>query len=390
MKPLHRRMAVLLVTALMLGCWAAPSTGRSGEAPSTPAPAAHPFGILLGGRDIEAKIRTAKALGARYYRTTNALFIDSWTGRDPECDAAIAAGLELVLTVRAGSGPPLRPSRPPEDIEAYKRILGEILDRYRPALLVVENEENSAALFYDGTPKAYHRELRAACEVAHARGIKAANGGLVSTLVAGLVADHYEKSRDAARAEDFLRRTLDENLRRQLRRKDRRVVEQLEKGRALLAGYKAAGADYVNFHWYIADTPALIEAVTFLKEATGLPVLSNEVGQQKNEDPGQVTSVMTTIRDLGLPIAIWYSVDVPGFGGARGLVDSGYRLRPNGEAFRKFLRDNYRARPASAFFPESQRRSAQFVIVDRLVLPYSAEIHDPQLPSDTVRAVVTR
>lgn len=67
-----------------------------------------------------------------------------------------------------------------------------------------------------------------------------------------------------------------------------------------MAGYKQAGADFMNFHWYIADTNALGEAATYLRTASGLPIMTNEVGQQKTMDPTQVTNVMKKIVDLGI------------------------------------------------------------------------------------------
>lgn len=104
-----------------------------------------------------------------------------------------------------------------------------------------------------------------------------------------------------------------------------------------MAAYRDAGVDYVNFHWYIADTRALEEAVTFLKQQTGLPVLTNEVGQT-NDDPNQTTAVMGKIVELGLPIAVWFGLDGPK---ARGLVNPDGTLRPTGEAFKRFIERHF-------------------------------------------------
>ncbi|MDR7568210.1 MAG: glycosyl hydrolase, partial [Armatimonadota bacterium] len=107
----------------------------------------------------------------------------------------------------------------------------------------------------------------------------------------------------------------------------------IEKGRALLSAYRAAGVDYVNFHWYIADTRALEEAAAYLRAQTGLPVITNEIGQH-TEDPNQTTAVMSKVMESGLPVAVWFSVDAPK---ARGLVNLDGSLRPTGEAFRSFV-----------------------------------------------------
>jgi hypothetical protein len=273
-------------------------------------------------------MQVAKVLGAVYYRPSSALFLDEWNGTCPECAAALAAGFRLVLTVRAnGRG---GATSPPSDLAAYQRILSQVLDTYRPAVLVIENEENSA-LFYTGTPQEYAAQLKAACEVAHAKGIPCTNGGLVSTLVALLVYHHYLESGQTAAAQDFAQRVFAPQEQALL--DSPQAQEQVRKGKALLASYRAAGADYVNFHWYIADTQALGEAVAFLTSQTGLPALTNEIGQH-NDDPNQTTAVMAKVVELGLPIAVWFSVDAAK---ARALVNPDGSLRPTGEAFQRFI-----------------------------------------------------
>lgn len=278
-------------------------------------------------------MRLAKDLGAVYFRPES-IFLSRWNGTCLPCDPALGAGLRLVLTVR-NDGP--QATAPPRDLAVYRRALGAVLDRYRPAVLVVENEENSA-LFYAGTPEEYAAELKAACQVAHQKGIPCANGGLVSSLVALLVYDHYLESGQRAEAEDFAARAFEAPQRRLLDSPSSRA--QIDKGKALLSAYRDAGVDFVNFHWYIADPRALEEAVAYLKAQTGLPVITNEVGQF-TDDPDQTTAVMAKIVDLGLPIAVWFGLDGPK---ARGLVDPDGHLRPTGEAFRRFNQRTFAGR----------------------------------------------
>jgi len=274
-------------------------------------------------------MQIAKALGAVYFRPAS-IFLDQWNGTCPECDIALNAGLQLVLTVR-NSGP--LPTAPPSDLAAYQRTLSQVLDTYRPVVLAVENEENSA-LFYTGTPEEYAAELKAACQVAHQKGIPCTNGGLVSALVALLVYDHYLESGQSATAQDFIARTLPPEEQRLLN--SPQAQGQISKGKALLQAYRAAGVDYVNFHWYFADTQALEEAVAFLRAQTGLPVITNEIGQL-TDDLRQTTAVMGKIVELGLPIAVWFGLDGPR---ARGLVNLDGSLRPTGEAFQRFIQQN--------------------------------------------------
>ncbi len=230
------------------------------------------------------------------------------------------------------SGP--GPTAPPGDLDAYRRKLSLVLSKYRPVVLAVENEENSA-LFYTGTPEEYAAELKAACQVAHQKGIPCTNGGLVSTLVALLVYDHYLTSGQVAKAKDFAARAFTPELQRQLN--SPRAQEQIRKGKVLLSAYRDAGVDFVNFHWYIADPQALEEAVAYLRAQTGLPVITNEIGQFTN-DPNQTTTIMGKIVELGLPIAVWFGLDGPK---ARGLVNLDGSLRPTGEAFKRFIEERF-------------------------------------------------
>jgi hypothetical protein len=68
--------------------------------------------------------------------------------------------------------------------------------------------------------------------------------------------------------------------------------------------------------------------------------MTNEVGQQKTMDPTQVTNVMKKIVDLGIPYAVWFSIDIQGYGGATSLTDTNGTLRPNGQAYADFIKND--------------------------------------------------
>ena len=339
----RRRLLVLVGLASLGVLLLSSSCSQRGRMADRPAPAVepgtreNPFGVMLPSTLARAPqgMQVAKALGAVYLRPES-IFLSRWDGTCLPCDAALGAGLRLVLTVR-NSGPSA--TAPPSDLAAYQRKLSQVLDKYRPAVLAVENEENSA-VFYTGTPEEYAAQLKAACEVAHKKGIPCTNGGLVGTLVALLVYDHYLETGHPEKAKDFADRAFTgfkPDLRPKLNSPE--AKRQISKGKALLSAYRTAGADYVNFHWYFADTQALAEAVAFLRAQTGLPVITNEIGQQ-TDDPDQTTAVMSKIVDLGLPIAVWFGLDGPK---ARGLVNSDGSLRPTGEAFKRFIEDKFAA-----------------------------------------------
>ncbi len=328
----------LIVLLLMLACWFSDSPQNPTNI--TPLPRSttaiqrqfsNPFGLMLGapGMALEQRVLLAKELGVTYFRP-NTVRIDAWDGTCEECEAAQQSGLKLILTV-SNTGGTGQPSEPPTDLTAYARTLEAILNQYHPEVLVIENEENSS-LFYRGSPEQYKAQLQAACAVAHAYGIRCANGGLVSTLVALLVYDAYMENGSLAQAQSFAERAFEPEVRSQLDSPQAR--KQIQKGKALLQAYSAAGVDYINFHWYISEPTALAEAVQFLRNQSGLPVMTNEIGQQ-DLSPATVTDLMSEVVRLELPFAVWFSIDAAK---ARALMNPDGTLRESGLAFQQFIR----------------------------------------------------
>lgn len=289
----------------------------------------NPFGVMLPSEVLRRGqgSQVAGQLGAQFLRPSS-VFLDEGGGC-VDCDLAMETGRALVLTVRAnGRG---GASSPPADLARYQAELRQALFRYRPALLAVENEENSN-LFYSGSPEEYLRQLQAACQVAHELEIPCTNGGLVATLVALLVYDHYLRQGHGEAAQAFAGAISEVDLLTLYRSPV--ANRQLEKGWQLLRGYASAHADFVNFHWYFGSTSALRQAVSFLRAQSQLPVVSNEVGQW-NRNPQQTAEVMQALWQLRLPVAIWFALDGPK---AYGLVDADGNLRPTGMAFARFTR----------------------------------------------------
>ncbi|MBF0408364.1 MAG: hypothetical protein HQM10_13520 [Candidatus Riflebacteria bacterium] len=302
-------------------------------------PMENPFGIMISGVGVEKRLEIARNLGVTLYRPGVAIFTETWNGRNEECEAALKAGLKLVLTVRNGKGPG-KPCTPPANIAEYKKTLGQILEKYHPEVLAIENEENSQQLFYSGSPEDYLKQLKAAVDVARQHGVKCTNGGLVCRLVALLMAEKYREEGNVMKAEEILKQALDE-------RKYRKALNtplaksQIARGRTLLAGYKTTGIDFVNFHWYIPNAFLLKEAIAFMRQSTDLPVILNELGQQKSTDPAEVETLMNVIVQEKVPLAVWFSTDINAFAEARGLIESDGTLRPNGIRFQKFLQTHF-------------------------------------------------
>jgi acetyl esterase/lipase len=324
-----------------------PADSLPTAAPLTAASGPNSFGLLLGaeGIDDQYRVELAKALGVSYFRPWY-VNVEAWYGAcyDLACDLGPNAGLKLILTARSnvGEAPPFA-TTPPQDGAAYRRNLGDILTRYRPEVLVVENEEDSAQ-YWTGTPEQYGALLKAACQVAHDQKIPCANGGLSSKTTALLVWADYIEQQQVTEACSFVQRAnamLAADLCRftaidHLSDEDRAV---LTIGRKLLEIYRSSEQDYLNFHWYIPDKSAFSEAVNFLRRVTNLPVMSNEIGQY-DQTPDAVQKLLSAAADLKLAYAVWFSLDRDP---SVALQNADGSLRPNGQAFRDFMQAHFKA-----------------------------------------------
>ena len=300
----------------------------------------NPYGVMLSSNSLTQaeRLNIAQTLGVAYYRPSDIDVSANVAISCQDCQAFLSNGVKLILTVRNGGGGGV-PSDPPDDLNLYKSQIAAVLSQYKPALLVVENEENSNALFYSGTPAEYHVELTAACAQSHSQGYKCTNGGLVSSFVALLVGNSYYEQGDSNKANDYLKRTLDSQTYAIWLKNpnDPQIQDQISKGKALISGYKEDGADYINFHWYINDTEALDEAITYLHTTSGLSVVSNEVGQQGSINSSQVTNISRQMYYSKLPLAVWFSIDMPGADGAKALNYTDGTLRSNGVAYKNVI-----------------------------------------------------
>ena len=299
----------------------------------------NPFGIMTWGESNSTKMQIATDLGTKYFRPL-AVILNNNPLSCTECQAAIDKGFKLILTIRANGGGG-NPTTPTTDWNTYKNTLSQVLDKYKPEVLVIENEENSST-FYTGTAQQYLQELKVGCEVAHQKGIKCTNGGLVSKLVVILVSQSFQPN--AEKADDYLKQALTPSDYNTISSSinSSQGKAQIKKGQDLLAGYKSAGADFVNFHWHQENAETIAEAVTYLATASqGLPVINNEISPQKSTSANQVTSFMQTMLDLKLPYVIWYSNDADGIGGPTALTDKGGVLNDSGRAYQKFIKDYF-------------------------------------------------
>jgi len=304
------------------------------------------FGVLVNGEmNLNTKVNVAKELGVSYIR--DAVVLQKWNGNDESTERFINAGFKIILNVNQGrvlkEEGRRKPVPFPADTVAYKKILDKVLDKYKPEVVVIENEETTKN-YHSGPIEDYINELRAAITVAHSKGLKITNGGITNRDLVLLVYYDYLERKMSREAEDFARRCVKSSL-----LKNPEATNIVEKAKKLIEAYKRLPLDYVNIHLYepvknIAGgtdesvktiTPgAQKEMINYIERATGKKVMSNETGT-RTSSPEVVSGVLHELSQTDIAYVIWFSGD--GEGGSVALQNDDGSLRPNGAAFKKFM-----------------------------------------------------
>lgn len=315
--------------------------GPASAAPARAQDDPNPFGVMFPGSNPDF-VSLASDIGANYVRRL--VVVSTWGGRCGGCNAYRSAGVEVVLTVR-NNGAHKVPTTPPTSLDLYRMRVEDIVDSVRPVLLVVENEETSRA-YYRGTAADYEAQLRVACEVAHSRGIPCTNGGIQNPLAIRMTYVNFLDNGRRDRADSYARRTsLSDEEYERLTDRDRRqkVRDSAARGFKFVDRYRAAGADFINFHWYRADAKAFGQTVSFFQKRTGLGAISNEIGQYTNS-PDQIRGIMDRVLRKHMQYAIWFSIDLyvdAQDRETRALQRKDYSLRRHGRAYRDFITTNF-------------------------------------------------
>jgi hypothetical protein len=306
------------------------------------------IGIFGGGHATD--MAAGRALGVRYERellavnAPNSRQIDRIRGLE-------AAGFKLNIQFNnfAASADSRALSGPVVDDAAYQRQLAAALDATHPRLVTIQNEEDGLK-FWSGTPQDYLHELALAVRVAHARGYEISNGGITTEGVELAYWHYLWMNGDRAAADAFARSSLSSPVARRraiaidlpnsadpglpILARTPLMRDKLARAETLIAGYRATGIDYINFHWHESGPGDLRAIATWLSQTTGLPAICNEMGQFSN-NPDMVTAMLGEAESAHLAWIVWFYID--GHGPAVGLVDPNGALRANGQAFRAFV-----------------------------------------------------
>lgn len=347
-------LLIVCTTLIFQGC-------NKEDNPTPPiAQVANPFGVLVNQADNQTL-----SLNQRIDLLTNqfkvpytrvSIPIPNWTGTLTSFEEYSGAGLKILLNVSSKVTSAAVPAGPYiTDTTLYRQKLAEILNKYKPEVLVVENEEANSS-YYTGTAQEYLTLLEIAIDEAKNRNIKVTNGGFTARMSKLLTWDYYQSTGQTAKALSYAQRVFPDAVANDVAgylAANNQVNTVFQKAKTLVNAYKNNQMTYVNFHWYepakegdlptanlpninSADMTAFEETVAFLKTFTNKPVITNEVGQLNNKG-GLTSDVLQKCYDLKLPYVIWYSGDGQNYGDAKALYDGTGVLRESGIAFKDFI-----------------------------------------------------
>ncbi len=319
------------------------------------------FGVMIAKTEgtlvpPSQQVKVAKDLGVNYIRAR--IDIRSWGSSNDAYDTYAAAGLKVLLNINYGiprnAASDQDPIPFPTDMSAYSKQVNSILDKYKPEVVVIENEEDNPN-YHSGDADDYINELKTGIEIAHSKGLKVTNGGITYREVCLIMYDDMMQRGKQQEANEFAQKVFPPAMIMRINNTSNpQIKHQLEFGRKIIAAYKTLDLDYVNFHWYepvkargangtnkndtIVDTKIFEFVANYLKTTTGKPVMTNEFGVF-NTSPSLVKGLLQAVYNANLGYAIFYSSD-GGVGKAVALQNVSGDLRENGMAFRDFIKQH--------------------------------------------------
>jgi hypothetical protein len=262
------------------------------------------FGVLVDDGSTDDKMTIANKFAVKYLRT--AIVLKNFTGKDGVMDKYLNSGFKIVLNLNydnvLNNDGTKTPVPFPTDMVTYRKLLGAVLDKYKPEVAVIENEPTTK-IFHSGPIEDYIAELAAAVEVCHSKGVKVADGAIHTGNVLLVMGG-------------------------------KRLTDNALKVQKLIAAYKTLDLDYVNVHTHgegDSYTAGLLEKVAdYLRVTTGKPVLSNEFSVHSTST-SLVTSMVNGFKAGKYKYAIVRSGTSTS--GAKAL-NKGTSLLPNGVTYR--------------------------------------------------------
>ena len=271
------------------------------------------YGALISSGDMNEKMQVCTNLGVTYVRSS--ITLKDFTGKDGAVDAYIRNGYKLLLNinydvVQTVNGKK-QPVPFPTDMVQYKSLLQKVLDKYKPEIAVIENEQTTDQ-FHSGPIENYITELKTAVSVCHQYGIKVADGGLIAQVV-NMVKSGFGSG------------------------------DKYTETKKLIEAYKTIDLDYINIHTTapysngdpnVFPSSDVINSATYLKATTGKDVICNEYNQD-NQSASLMNGAVTAFKTGGYK----YLIARSGQGGTKSEpLNTGTTLTTIGKAYRDAIK----------------------------------------------------
>lgn len=310
------------------------------------------FGVLPNGDfKVDQKADIVKNLGCKLVR--DAIVITDWLTdqTSKSFEAYTNAGLEVILNINqdhSDKGPV--PFLKTIQLATYKQNVKNILTKYRPKVVVIENEPLNKN-YHSGPMTDYVNMFNAAASVCHSMGIPVTDGGGYGAGMDGNVYRWLQAQRRMLDRDNFGNNAMTHSqvVCEQIPGRSQNFEQGVSDVKLILDAVKANG-DYANLHLYeilnpnnakpaaATDiTPYVVQYTKqFVEAYTGKPAISNETGIRDNTQPALVSAICNNYNALGMPIVVYFSGDGKA-ANAKPLTNPDGTLNDCGKAFYSFV-----------------------------------------------------
>jgi acetyl esterase len=236
----------------------------------------------------------------------------------------------------------------PRDLTLYGQKISQVLSKYQPELVVIENEQQNKSFHPGESAKRYVDMLKTASPIVHAAGLKMTDGGIYGSGLFMLIyrdlfnlkgleiANSFGTECHLTSAEVGAARTPNSSPGREA---NMMYFDTILNGVNLYC-------DYANIHLYINPNPVIAcdvnsqkvwpEIQAYIKRRMNKECITNETCVRNSYDVHFVEETLDTYRNTFTPYVIWYS-------GESGAANAGSKslqdpktgiLRPTGHEFR--------------------------------------------------------
>lgn len=236
----------------------------------------------------------------------------------------------------------------PRELTLYGQKISQVLSKYKPEVVVIENEQQNKAFHPGESAKRYVDMLKTASPIVHAAGTKMTDGGIYGSGLFMLIYRDLFKINGLENANSFgteCHLSSDEMAAAKVPNSNPNKEAYMMYFDTLL---NAVGqyCDYANIHLYINPAPRIScdvnsqkvwpEIQAYIKRRINKECITNETCIRNSYDVHLVKETLDTYKNTFTPYVIWYS-------GESGAANAGSKslqdpkngiLRPTGREFR--------------------------------------------------------